>query len=161
MIAGVDTATSVLHPIRLETSDWSHLHAALSAARLPTGDLLLTGRRFFRIGPDGKAACYGGLKGNGPDLLLRSVVVPPPARGRGAGRATMLALETEAARLGAVRLHLLTTTAAAFFQGLGYRPAERAAAPPAIAATAQFTSLCPGSATYLVKHIGPGAADET
>ena len=72
----------------------------------------------------------------------------------------MRALEAEAARLGAVRLHLLTTTAAALFQVLGYRSAERAAAPPGIAATAQFTSLCPGSATYLVKRIGPGATEE-
>ena len=70
----------------------------------------------------------------------------------------MLALEAEAARLGAVRLHLLTTTAAAFFQGLGYQPAERTAAPPSIAATAQFTSLCPSNAAYLVKRIGPSVA---
>lgn len=93
------------------------------------------------------------MEGDGPDLLLRSVVVPPPARDRGLGRAVVEALEAEAARLGAARLHLLTATAARFFEGLGYRPAERAAAPPAIAATAQLARLCPASARYLVKSV--------
>jgi len=159
-MVGVGIAVPTLHPVLLATSDWPRLHAALDAAGLPSGDLLLPGRRFFRLGLEGEAACYGGLEGDGPEMLLRSVVVPSSARGRGAGHAIVRALEAEAARLGAVRLHLLTTTAAPFFQGLGYRSAERAAAPPVIAATAQFTSLCPGSAAYLVKHIGPGATEE-
>ena len=159
-MAGMDIAVPALHPVLLATSDWPRLHAALDAAGLPSGDLLLPGRRFFRLGLEREAACYGGLEGDGPEMLLRSVVVPSSARGHGAGRAIVRALEAEAARLGAVRLHLLTTTAAAFFQSLGYRPAERAAAPPAIAATAQFISLCPGGAAYLVKRIGPGATEE-
>lgn len=155
----LDTVPQALRPVPLATSDWLPLCTALDAAGMPTGDLLLPGRRFYRLGWDGGATCYGGLEGDGPDVLLRSVVVPPPARGRGAGQAVVLALEAEAARLGAVRLHLLTTTAAAFFEGLGYQPAERAAAPPPIAATAQFASLCPGSAAYLVKRIGPDTAE--
>lgn len=129
------------------------LARVLRDAGLPGDDVRLPGRRFFRVGPDGAGVCYGGLEGDGPDLLLRSVAVPPPARGRGLGRAVVRALEAEATRLGAVRLHLLTDTAARFFEGLGYRPAERAAAPPAIAATAQFASLCPASAAYLVKTL--------
>lgn len=151
-MAAVDAADPVLHPVLLATSDWPCLRAALDTAGLPSGDLLLPGRRFFRFASDGETDCYGGLEGDGLEMLLRSVVVPPSARGRGAGRA----LEAEAARLGAVRLHLLTTTAAAFLHNLGYRPGERAAAAPAIAATAQFTSLCPGTAAYLVKRTGPG-----
>lgn len=159
-MVGMDTAVPFLHPVLLATSDRPRLHAALDAAGLPSGDLFLPGRRFFRLGLEGEAACYGGLEGDGPEMLLRSVVVPPSARGHGAGRAIVRALEAEAARLGAVRLHLLTMTAAAFFQGLGYCSAERTAAPPTIAATAQFTSLCPNSAAYLVKHIGPGATGQ-
>ncbi len=159
-MVGVDTAAPALHSVLLATSDWPRLHAALNAAGLPSSDLLLPGRRFFRLGLEGEAACYGGLEGDGPEMLLRSVVVPSSARGRGVGRVIVQALKAEAVRLGAVRLHLLTTTAAAFSQGLDYRSAERVAAPPAIAATAQFTSLCPGSAAYLVKRIGPGATEE-
>lgn len=155
-MAAVDAAAPVLRAGLLATSDWPCLRAALDAAGLPCGDLLLPGRRFFRFASDSETACYGGLEGDGPEMLLRSVVVPPSARGRGAGQAIVRALEAEAARLGAVRLHLLTTTAAAFFHGLGYRPGERAAAPPAIAATAQFTSLCPATAAYLVKRTGSG-----
>jgi len=159
-MVSVGIAVPTLDPVLLATSDWPRLHAALDAAGMPSGDLLLPGRRFFRLELEGEAACYGGLEGDGPEMLLRSVVVPSSARGCGAGRAIVRALEAEAARLGAVRLHLLTTTAAPFFQSLGYRSTERAAAPPVIAATEQFTSLCPGSAAYLVKPIRPGAAEE-
>lgn len=152
---GTDVGAPALHPVHPATEDWPRLRAALDAAGLPAGDLLLPDRRFFRFGPRDEGACYGGLEGDGPDLLLRSVAVPPALRGRGLGRAVVAALEGEAARLGAARLHLLTTTAARFFEGLGYRSAERAGAPSAIAATAQFAQLCPASAAYLVKHL-PG-----
>jgi amino-acid N-acetyltransferase len=50
-------------------------------------------------------------------------------------------------------LHLSTTTAAPFFEHKGYVVADRNEAPPLIAATEQFRSLCPASATYLAKWI--------
>ena len=49
-------------------------------------------------------------------------------------------------------LHLPTTTAAPFFRALGYADADRAEAPSA-ATSREFTSLCPASATYLVKEL--------
>lgn len=134
------------------------LAAALERAGLPGDDVRLPGRRFFRaVDAEGQPAGFGGLEGDGPDLLLRSVVIHPDSRGRGHGAAIVRALEAQAAALGAARLHLLTTTATAFFLRFGYAQARREAAPAAIAATAQFASLCPASASYLVKPLPAGA----
>lgn len=96
---------------------------------------------------------YGGLEGEGDDRLLRSIVILNDRRGLGWGRTLVASLEGQARDLGARRLHLLTTTAAPFFRSLGYVDADRDAAPPTVASSLEFTSLCPASATYLVKAL--------
>ena len=147
------TGANVLTAQRL--TDLTGLAGALASAGLPIDDLGEADRMFFRFADAGETVGYGGLEGQGPDVLLRSVVVDALARKRGYGRRIVAALEREAAALGAVRLHLLTTAASQFFDRQGYAPAGRDAAPAAIAASEQFRSLCPASAAYLVKRIAP------
>ena len=113
------------------------LIAALEAAGLPMDDLHEPGRRFYRFGDDAGLIGYGGLEQVGPDVLIRSIVVPDSRRGGGHGGAILSWLEAEAAERGAAGLSLLTTSAAAFFQRHGYSVALRSAAPPAIAAAAK------------------------
>jgi amino-acid N-acetyltransferase len=138
----------------LRPDELEGLIRALDFAGLPSGDVRLPGRRFFRFDCDGVKVGYGGLEGTAPELLLRSVVVLPGMRGRGHGRRIVAALEQQAA---GARLHLLTTTAADFFQRLGYVAAERATAPPAIAGSREFAALCPVTARYMVKDLlAPG-----
>lgn len=137
----------------LDDAELPALVRALDLAGLPSGDVRLPGRRFFRFMVGGETIGHGGLEGAAPDMLVRSVVVCPERRGTGSGAAIVHALERQASALGGTRLHLLTTTAAAFFVGLGYRLAPRASAPPAVAASRQFASLCPGDAHYLVKDL--------
>ena len=128
------------------------LRAALEQAGLPTSDLEEPGRLFFGLSDDRGLIGYIGLEGDGPDRLLRSLVILPHRRGLGLGRKLVTHLERCAA--GEVeRLHLLTTTAAPFFQANGYAGADRGAAPLAIASSREFTALCPASATYLVKAL--------
>lgn len=129
------------------------LRLALESANLPVHDLDAPGRTFFSLSDPRGSIGYIGLEGSGADRLLRSLVVLPTRRGAGYGQAIVRALEATAAGEVA-RLHLLTTGAAPFFRALGYADADRAEAPEAISATAQFTSLCPASATYLVKELG-------
>jgi len=126
---------------------------ALAAAKLPIDDLGDPGRMFWRIDGQNGTAGFGGIEGDGPDRLLRSIVVLPGRRGRGLGSAIVGLIEAEAKALGAERLHLLTTDAAPFFRLKGYRDAVRGSAPVGIMGTAQFRSLCPASATYLVKEL--------
>jgi amino-acid N-acetyltransferase len=131
----------------------SDLIAALEAASLPTDDLGEPGRRFYRFEDDVGLIGFGGLEQVGLDVLIRSIVVPESRRGGGHGRAILSWLETEAARREATGLYLLTTSAAVFFQRHGYSVAVRSAAPPAIAASRQFNSLCPASATFMFKEL--------
>nr|WP_183930439.1 arsenic resistance N-acetyltransferase ArsN2 [Sphingomonas sp. BK345] len=140
------TATS------LGPDEIAKLASFLETANLPSADLADPGRLFFHFEADSLVG-YGGLEGGGADRLLRSIVVLPDRRGHGLGRALVATLERQARNLGVERLHLLTTTAAPFFRTLGYADADRGAAPPAVAASREFTALCPASAAYLVKAI--------
>jgi amino-acid N-acetyltransferase len=59
--------------------------------------------------------------------------------------------EAWATERGIKTLYLLTTTAAQFFSRLGYEAIPRSEAAAAIAATAQFSDLCPASSTLMRK----------
>lgn len=129
------------------------LQLALEGARLPTADLDGPGHHFFELSDDQGLIGFVGIEGDGPDRLLRSLVVLPSRKRQGHGGLLVAHAEAVARRDGVERLHLLTTTVADFFRARGYRDADRAAAPDAMRTTAQFSSLCPSSAAYLVKEI--------
>lgn len=131
----------------------SHLAAELADAGLPTSDVAEPDRRFFRFEDAAGIIGYGGIEGDGPDRLLRSLVVKPERRGAGFGAAILRAIEQAATDEGVAALYLLTTTAEPFFRRHGYEAAERAAAPDAIAGSAEFQMLCPASAALLFKRI--------
>ena len=121
----------------------------LAAEGLPSQDITEAGRRFWRLdGPDGLLG-YGGLEVYECDGLLRSVVVLLERRRKGNGRAVVEAIGREAVALGVNRLWLLTTSAASFFERIGFERVERSEAPPDIRASEQFAGLCPGSAVCL------------
>lgn len=129
------------------------LEAALASAGLPVIDLREPGRLFFRFDDATGPVGFAGIEGVGDDRLLRSVVIIGERRGVGLGSAVAVTLEAAAAKIGAVTLHLLTTDAAPFFARHGYKIRERSAAPDAIRASREFTSLCPDSATYMAKVV--------
>jgi len=131
------------------------LIAALEAAGLPTDDLHEPSRRFYRFEDAAGLIGYGGLEQIGPNALIRSIVVINSRRGGGQGSAILSWLETEAAEQNASGLYLLTTSATAFFERHGYTALPRSAAPPAIAASRQFSTLCPASAAFLFKELRP------
>lgn len=135
----------MLHEIE---ADDSAFLAALTEAGLPTDDLTSEPFRYFNL----EDVAFGGV-GEGADALIRSVVVMPHARGRGHGIVLAESLAGEARGAGVKRLWLLTTNAAPFFEELGWRVVDRADAPPTIAASRQFTGLCPASATLMVRAL--------
>jgi amino-acid N-acetyltransferase len=137
---------------KLDAASIDDMAHFLAAAGLPTSDLTEPGRTFYRFDAT-TVVGYGGLEGLGVDRLLRSLVVLHDRRGLGIGKRMVFALEDEARAQGALRLHLLTNTAAPFFRACGYVDADRATAPASIAASAEFTTLCPASAAYLVKPL--------
>ena len=87
--------------------------------------------------------------------LLRSLAVAPDARGSGLGTRLVEAAEARARDLDLRSLTLLTTTAAPFFEGRGYRRMDRAEAPEAVRPSSEFTATCPASAVCPGKRLAP------
>ncbi|MDO8540371.1 MAG: arsenic resistance N-acetyltransferase ArsN2 [Opitutaceae bacterium] len=132
--------------------------ALLGAADLPNGDIEAHLGNFLVWHGNGAPMGAVGLEFYGPDALLRSLVVAPTQRGGGAGRALLRAIVELARTRGAVRLYLLTTTAASFFERLGFVRTNRGEVPPGIAGSTQFNGLCPVSATCMTARIADIAA---
>ncbi|RZJ23590.1 MAG: GNAT family N-acetyltransferase [Brevundimonas sp.] len=135
----------VLHLLDADDAD---LIATLRGAGLPEPGA----GRYFSANEHGGVAGYVGLEGEGRDLLLRSLIVIAD-RKQGLGSRILTAAEAVAGDQGAVRLHLLTTTAEPFFMRHGFVAADRASAPPAIRRTREFADVCPASAAYLTKDL--------
>ncbi len=142
--------------LTLEVIDGSDagFQAALVAADLPIDDLLEPGRSFFSLSRGGTRVAFGGFELLGDNALLRSIVVLPAYRGRGIGEMATEALLERARLDGARRAYLLTTTAAPFFEELGFTRIERAEMPEAMLATRQASALCPQSAAVFEKALG-------
>jgi amino-acid N-acetyltransferase len=91
---------------------------------------------------DSLVGCVG-IERCGADALLRSLAVEDSRRGTGQGRHLVQAAEQHAVALGVRTLYLLTTNAADFFEGRGYRRLERDNAPAAVRATTGFEDPAP------------------
>lgn len=133
--------------------DLEYVEQLLRENDLPTEDVRSKAGSFYVGGDAGDRVGVGGVEVYGSDGLLRSVVVERSARGAGVGSGLCEALEATAVADGVETLNLLTTTAAGFFEDLGYERIEREGAPEAIRETAQFDSLCPASAACMRKHL--------
>jgi amino-acid N-acetyltransferase len=128
--------------------------AVLQSAALPVEDLT-DGHmaHFFYAGAASTPTGIVGVELCGSSALLRSLVVDSKARRGGLGRALVEKAEAHARTHGARSIFLLTTTAEAFFRGLGYTDADRASAPQEIRATREFASICPASSAFMVKPL--------
>jgi len=100
---------------------------------------------------DGDFVGVGGLEICGRFSLLRSIAVAAEHRRKGIASMICARLEEEAKKRGIVRIYLLTETAESFFANRGYAVIARTDAPAEIAATEEFTTLCPHSAVFMVR----------
>lgn len=133
-------------------NDVTAIAALLRAAGLPHEDFAPHIGHFLVARRGGKIAGAVGAEVQGEDALLRSLVVASEARGAGLGGELVREMEQAAGAWGVRRWWLLTTTAEAFFVKRGFRVTPRAAAPAAIAATAEFRGLCPSVAVCLSRE---------
>ncbi len=139
---------ATLREIDAGTPAFERFIAALQQADLPIADLTAEPFRYFSVDD----LAWGGV-GSGPNALIRSVVVLPEARKRGLGVVVTESLVQHARENRVERLWLLTTSAAPFFERLGWRVADRSTAPAAIAQSRQFSDLCPASAALMVRSL--------
>lgn len=138
-----------------EPGDLEAIVALLEANDLPAADVPEKQSCFQVVRDAGRVVAVGGLEEHGACGLLRSVVVEEPRRGEGLGSGICQALEDRARRRGLEALFLLTTTAEGLFRGRGYVEVPREAVPEGVRETAEFTDLCPESATCMRKDLNP------
>ncbi len=94
-----------------------------------------------------------GLEIHGSKGLLRSVCLEDSSKGRGWGMQLCREMEHLARHAGIDELYLVTTSAAPFFEKLGYSNISRQSVPAAVLSSAQFNGICPASATIMAKHL--------
>jgi len=138
-----------------QPEDLPAVGALLNTCSLPTDDLNSIDLQHFELAVDAHGQIVGlaGFDRAASDALLRSLAVTPNWRGRGLGVQLVGRREAAAKVAGVHRFFLLTTSAADYFRRLGYSDVPRADVPAAIAAHAQFRSLCPASAVCLEKRL--------
>jgi amino-acid N-acetyltransferase len=135
-----------------QSSDLARIRWLLSSEHLPTEDLSEASLKHFLVLRDAADVIGAvGLEQHDGFVLLRSLVVAWDHRKRGFGVALADAAESLATVLGASAIYLLTTTAAEFFHTRGFRVIEREQVPDLIKRTSEFASLCPSTATVMVK----------
>lgn len=134
---------------KAKSSDIAQIEALLSSTGLTiNGVEELLGA--FVVAESGESIVgVGGVEYRANCALLRSVAVAQDHRNRGVASMICDRLETDAARIGCSSIYLLTETAERFFANRGYLATERANAPPEIACSEQFSSICPASAVFM------------
>lgn len=135
--------------VRLRADDLSQLENLLLGNNLPAEDCAEQAQIFYGIFDDNDLIAAGGLEPAANVALLRSVVVHEQYRSRGLGKSIIEYLIRLADSEGRESVYLLTESAAAYFENLGFKRIERVEVPPAIADTRQFESLCPDTASCL------------
>ncbi len=146
-------------PPRIDTAtgaDWPDIVTFLAGTGLPIEDLGHGAPIEFLVirNPSGSIVGSIGIEGDGNERLIRSLAVAPALRGHGLGSALLTAAEAQAHAEGVGRLFLLTLTPA-FFDHRGYDQVARDAVPAAVAASAEFSRLCPGDAACLTRLLAP------
>jgi amino-acid N-acetyltransferase len=127
------------------------LRRLLAENDLPTSDLADTPAEFYVSRAAGVLLGMVGLEQYAEVALLRSLAVTDSGRGLGIGTALVRHAEGVALSRTARAVYLLTTTAERFFSNLGYHNLARDQAPPSVASTAEFSTLCPASSVLMQK----------
>lgn len=135
-------------------ADLSACRELLLACGLPIGGLEVAFPDGYVVIADAGLVGCAGVELYRETGLLRSVAVVPEARGRGLGERLTRDRIAYARSVGLESLWLLTTTAPAYFSRLGFAPVDRAAAPMSLRRSAEFTELCPASATCMRLLLG-------
>ena len=120
----------------------------VTANGLPVAGLAGAWRTWVAV-DGGQLLGTASLERHGDALLLRSVAVRADQRGRGVGAELVRAALAAAGPRRPVAL--LTETAAGWFPRFGFRPVERAALDPALAASAELAGACPATAQAFVR----------
>ena len=133
---------------KAETADYPRITRLLSQAALPL-DGLNGHERFLVLCREGSVVGCAAVERYGKFGLLRSVALEPLERRHGLGRRLVQETLQQARRDGIAEVVLLTTTAAPFFERLGFHAIRREEVPAPVQSSVEFQSACPASATVM------------
>jgi amino-acid N-acetyltransferase len=136
-------------------ADAAAIRALLQQGGLPHEDFAAHLPHFLVARQGGEVVGAVGFERHGRDALLRSLVVAPPWQGDGLGGALLKRIEDEAQRQDIRHFYLLTTTAEHFFTKRWFKKIARHEVPPTLAATPEFSRLCPASAICMNRTVKP------
>jgi amino-acid N-acetyltransferase len=102
---------------------------------------------------DGNVVGAIGVETYGRYGLVRSAVVSEAARGSGIGGDLVRERLAWSRSNNIQQLFLLTTTAPAFFEKLGFQFVDRAEVPREVHQAQEFASICPASATVMMLRL--------
>lgn len=143
-------------------ADWAAIEHLLTTNHLPVDGAREHLSTFVLAQAGLDVVGCAGVEPRGEVALLRSVAVVPGWQGQGIGRQMVSFLLEEARRRNFKAVALLTTTARRWFEGFGFKRADRSTAPAALHASAEFQGACPASADFLLlpfQHVRPSARD--
>ena len=141
-----------------EPRDLDRVKTLLETAELPvSGVESQFGTSYAVAEENGELIGAVGIEVHGRYGLLRSAVVAPSQRGRGVGEALVFDRIDWSMRQELDALFLLTTTAAEYFPRFGFAAIDRARVPAEVQASAEFSSICPSSATVMQLPLGGDA----
>lgn len=137
----------------IKNEDIEVISKLLKENNLPYEDLRSSQVIFITRKSEGKLIACIGIEKYGQDALLRSFAVDNAFKNKGIGAELLHELLTKCKEEGIKTLHLLTTTAAKYFEKKGFVRAERVSAPLAIAHSKEFSELCPSSSVYMKREL--------
>jgi amino-acid N-acetyltransferase len=142
---------------RGKVTDLPAVLGLLQGAGLPNDDVTSApGLHLWVLAADESLLGVIGLERFGPGALLRSLAIAPGFQRRGLGQLLVAQLENDARADGVEQLVLLTESAQAFFEGLGYEVVDRGYVSEDLKQSAEFRSLCPASAVCMRKSLVRG-----
>ena len=136
--------------IDLDSPDIAQL---LTAYDLPASDIAEHLHNFIVVEDETGLIAVGGYEDCDQYGLIRSFAVKPDYKGQRIAERIFDQLTEAATDSGKQRFYLLTTSASDYFLRLGFAICERDEVPECIKATKQFSELCPGSATVMVRDL--------
>ncbi len=145
-------------PIRPgDLHDLKDVVALLDSCGLPTSDIFVRPIE-FTVACDGDTLIgVVGVEALGEAGLLHSLAVAAAHRHTGLGARLVDHACANAIQAGARELFLLTTSAAGFFEQLGFKRIDRTRVPEAVKQTTEYANLCPASAVCMNRHIASEA----
>ncbi len=133
--------------------DLTEINEILSDNNLRNDDLDLKNMHIYKLIHKKEIIGTGTLEKRGDYALLRSVAIKENYKNKGLGKFFCNELLKISKEKNIKALYLLTTTAASFFESLGFIECQRESVPSEVQSSKQFSLTCPKSAKCLMKNL--------